>query len=181
MVLITVRLGAAAAGFADAVFLITVPVLFSLVSLLPLTLRAMRVPGRDVGGLGATGAAARRVRAAAVVPLELELVFDAVVSFRAAPSLVALAFCTMLVRTFVAAAVRPFPVPFKGDPGLAIWDLVGDVGLSRAARRVLDDVGDRTCPARIAVPSVAGFPRILFLGCSAFSILFSLSRINSSL
>jgi hypothetical protein len=155
IVLMTVLLGAAAAVALDAaVFLTTVPVLFSLVSLFSLTLRAMRVPGLDVAGLAAVVAAARRVRVAAVVPAELALVLEVVVSFRVAPWRVARAFSTMLDSTLVAAAARPVADDLSGEPGRAICDFTGDAGRS-LFNRELDEVGDRTCPGRMAEVSVA--------------------------
>jgi hypothetical protein len=88
---------------------------------------------------------ARRPLVAAVVPLELELIVDAVI-FRAAPLRVALAFSTMLERTLEAWTERDIPLLLSGDPGRAICDLLGDAGLSRI--RELDDVGESTCPGR---------------------------------
>lgn len=153
-----------------AVFLTTVVALPSLVSLLSLTLRAVRVAG--LGGGALAGAAPRRVFA--VVPAELELVFDVVVTLRVPPARVALAFSTMLESTLVAAAAeRVAPVAFKGEAGRAIWDFIGEAGRSRL-RRELDEVGDRICAGRTA-PVSGARPRAFFLGFSMFSFSFSLS------
>lgn len=99
-----------------AVFLTTVVALPSLVSLLLLILRAVRVAGRGGGALA--GAGARRVLA--VVAVELELGFDVVVTLRVPPARVALAFSTILESTLVAAADRVAPVVFKGEAGRAM-------------------------------------------------------------
>lgn len=93
---------AAAAGF-----LTTVPVLPSLVSLVPLARWPARVTGPGGGALDAAVAAGRRPFVAAVVPLEL--VSDVAVAFRVPPWRVALALSTMLERTLVTAADRLAP------------------------------------------------------------------------
>ena len=73
----------AAGGLPAPVFLTTVPVLASLVSLVPLALRPARVAGLDGGpAFGAAAGAALRPRVPAVVLVEAELTSDAVVSFR---------------------------------------------------------------------------------------------------
>lgn len=156
------------AGLAAAPRFTTVPVLPSLVSLLLLTLRAFLVAGRDAGARDAAGAAARLVRVAAVVPLELELAFEVAVTFRAAPARVALAFSTMLDKTLVAV-VRVGPEFFSGEAGRAMADLTGDAGRGRF-RRELDEVGDKICAGRTSAP---GLTRIRFLALSTKS--FSLS------
>lgn len=124
-----------------AVRLTTVPVLASLVSLLALTRRAVRVAGRDGGAR--VGAAGRLALVAAVVPFELELVLEAAVTFLATPARVALAFSTMLESMLVAAAERDAPMFLRGEAGRAICDLMGDAGRDRFSRE-FDEVGDKT-------------------------------------
>lgn len=90
-----------AAAFLTPACLRTVVALPSLVSLLSLTLRPVRVGGLLAVVLEA-GAARALALVGAVVAAELELAFEAVVTFLAPAFRVALAFSTMLVRTFVA-------------------------------------------------------------------------------
>lgn len=119
----------AGAAFVVAVFLTTVLVLASLVSLFALTRRPSRVAGREAGAFDAAGAAAaRRVPIGAVV-LELELAFDTVVTFLAPAARDDFALSTRFDNMFDGAAERAVAVLFKGDPGLAICDLAGDAGL----------------------------------------------------
>lgn len=164
---------AAVVVFEAAVFLTTVLVLPSLASLVALTRRPSRVAGLDGGALGAAGAAPRRVLVAGGgIPAELELVFDVVVTFLV-PAREDFAFSTMLESMFVAMAERLAPAPLRGDPGRAIWDFAGDAGRILLSRE-LDDVGDKTCAGRTGALSGC-WPRVFFLGCSIFSISFSLS------
>lgn len=165
----------AGAALAAAPRFTTVPVLASLVSLLPLTLRALRVAGRDVGARGFV-AATLLVRVAAVVLAELELVLEAAVTFLAAPARVAFAFSTMLDRTFPAAD-RVVEL-FNGEAGRAMPDLTGEAGRTRFARRELDEVGERICAGRTSAVAAA---RIRFLAFSACSNSFSLSPEMASL
>lgn len=165
MLLIIDFLGAAVVFLPAPVFLTTVEVLASLVSLLSLTLRPARVAGRDAGAI------VRRVLVAAVVPLELELALEAVVTFREAAARVAFAFSTILERTLVAAADLVIPEDFNGEVGRAICDLEGDAGRSLFIRE-LEEVGDKTCVGRMFPVSA---PRALFLTASPFSTSFSLS------
>lgn len=167
-------LAAAVAGL-EAVFLTTVLVLPSLASLPALIRRPVRVAGLEGGALGAGAAAARRVRVAgAGAPAELELAFDVAVTFLTpVAARDDLAFSTMLESKLVAAAERDTPVPLRGDPGLAICDFMGDTGRP-LFNRELDEVGDKTCPGRTGAPS-GTCARVLFLGCSMFSMSFSLS------
>ena len=73
----------AAGGLPAPVFLTTVPVLASLVSLVPLALRPARVAGLDGGAaLGAVVGAALRPLVPAVVLFEPELASEVAVSFR---------------------------------------------------------------------------------------------------
>lgn len=125
-------------------FLTTVPALASLVSLVFLGRRPARVAGRDAGALAVVAAPLRRTLEAAVVPVDVELVSEVVVTFLVPLARVALAFSTMLDKTFVAAAEREVPVAFSGEPGRAMYDFVGDAGRSRFARREFEDVGERT-------------------------------------
>lgn len=138
-----------AADLAAAVRFTTVPVLASLVSLLALIRRAVRVAGRE----GGARAGARLVLAGAVVPLELELVLDAAVTFLEVAARVALAFSTILERMFVATAVRA-PIPLRGEAGRAICDFAGDAGRGGITIRELDEVGDKICVGRTWAASV---------------------------
>ena len=169
----------AAVALVAAVRFTTVPVLASLVSLLPLALRAFLVAGREGG---ARGAGARLVLAAVVVPFELELVLEAAVTFLAVPALVAFAFSTMLESIFVAAAAeRAVPEFLRGEAGRAICDFVGDAGRVRFARREFDEVGDRTWAGRTWAASAAWAARTRFFAFSRCSISFSLSPEIASL
>lgn len=140
----------AVAGLPGPVFLTTVPVLTSLVSLMPLARRPVRVAGRDGGAaLGPGGAAMGFLPAGAVAaaaPLDAELASDAVVTLR--PDREAFALSTMLDSTLVTAAERLVPLDLSGEPGREIRVFVGDGGRSQLARRELDDVGDSTCAGR---------------------------------
>lgn len=138
-----------AADLAAAVRFTTVPVLASLVSLLALTRRAVRVAGRD----GGARAGARLVLVGAV-PLELELVLDAAVTFLVVAARVALAFSTMLERIFVATADRAAPIPLRGEAGRAICDFAGDAGRGGMTMREFEEVGDKICVGRTWPASV---------------------------
>lgn len=151
--------GAGAAALPAAprmpVFRITVDVLPSLDSLIPLTRRAVRVPITLAGGCAA--AAPFRPLAAAVPPAA-ELAVDDVVVFRVAAARVDRAFSTMLVRRLVAAAC------FTGDTGRAISDLTGEDGAAaRGFSREFEEVGDKTLVGSGRV-SAAGCPRSFFFG-----------------
>ena len=164
-----VRVTAVVAFFAALWFRITVPALPSLVSLVSLGRRPVRVAGRDAGALEPVAVAGRRIFAAVVVPLDAELASEVVVTFLVPLVREALAFSTMLERTLVAAA-RDAAVDFKGEPGRGICGFVGDAGRSRFPRREFDEVGDSTWAGRTRPVSVLG----LFLP-SKFSTSFSLS------
>lgn len=146
------------AGFVDlgaAFLLITVVVLASLISLVTLSRRPMRVAGLEVGALEAAEAGARRVLLVAVVPVVVVLVVDVVVTFLDPVARADFAFSTKLESIFVAVAVRVGAALLRGEAGLAICDLAGDAGRSRLAlRRELEDVGDRICAGRIGGPSL---------------------------
>ena len=177
IVLITVLLAVAAGAALLAVvvvrFLTTVDVLPSLDSLTPLTLRAVRVAAVRVAGAAGAALAPLLVLVAVVMPVVLEpldeLAVDALVALRCVvPVRVARAFSTMLLSMLVALAV------FVGETGRAIMDLAGDGGArSRGIARVLDDVGESTCPG-LREGSVAAGPRAFFLGFSMWSTMFSL-------
>lgn len=143
IVLITVDLVFDGAVLVPLAFLTTVPALASLVSLVPLTRRPARVAGRDAGTLDIVVAAGRFGFAAVVVAFDAELVSEVVVTFLVPRLRVAFAFSTMLDNTLVAAAERDAPADFKGEPGRAICDLVGEAGRSRFTIREFEDVGDR--------------------------------------
>lgn len=165
-----------------AVFLTTVPVLPSLVSLCRLTRRPVRVAGLVAGARDAVGVAApRRVFAGAGLPAELPLVFDVVVTFLEPAALDDLAFSTKLDSIFVAAAARPAPPIFRGDAGLAIPDLAGEAGRSRFMSRELEDVGDKICAGRTGALSWPWSTRMRFFWPSPASISFSLSAEIASL
>lgn len=164
------------AALPAAVRLTTVPVLASLVSLLALIRRAVLVAGRDGGAR--VGAAMRFVFVAVDVPLELELVLEAAVTFLA--TRVALAFSTMLESIRVAVAERDGPEFFSGEAGRAICDLTGDAGRDRFASREFEEVGDKTV-GRTCALSVARAARIRFFAFSIFSKSFSLSPEIASL
>ncbi len=174
-VLLAVVAGAALLAVVVVRFLTTVDVLPSLDSLTPLTLRAVRVVAVRVAGAAGAAVAPLLVLVAVAVPLVPEpleeLAVDALVAFRCVvPVRVARAFSTMLLSILVALAV------FVGETGRAIMDLAGDGGArSRGIARVLDDVGESTCPG-LREGSVAVGPRALFLGLSMRSTMFSLSR-----
>ena len=87
MVPIVVIFFVAGAVLPAPAFLTTVPVLASLVSLVPLARRPARVPGLDGGPLdAAAGAATGRLPfIPVVVVVELELASDAVVAFLVPP------------------------------------------------------------------------------------------------
>lgn len=160
-------------------FLITVPLLDSLDSLLAMDLRVVRVPGREVGALEVVlvaGTAFLFLVAAVVLLVDIELVVEFVVILRPAPApaRVAFAFSTMLDSIPEAVAGR-----FSGEAGLAIPDLVGDGG--RFAIRELEDVGDKICPDRACDTSVVVAARALFLAVSVCSTSFSLSPEIASL
>lgn len=163
-------------------FLTTVPVLPSLVSLVPLARWPARVTGLFAGGgaFEVVVVAGRRPLAAAVGPLQLELASEAAVTLRVAPWRVAFAFSTMLERTLVMAADRLSPCDFNGDPGRAMCDLVGDAGRSRVASREFDEVGERTWMGRVDAASATWCPRA-FRSPLKFSISFSLSPATSPL
>jgi hypothetical protein len=158
-------------------FLITVPLLDSLDSLLAIDLRVVRVPGREVGALEVVVAGnAFLFLVAAVLLVDIELVVEFVVILRPAPApaRVAFAFSTMLDSIPEAVAGR-----FSGEAGRAIPDLVGDGG--RFAIRELEDVGDKICPDRACDTSVVVAARALFLAVSVCSTSFSLSPEMASL
>ena len=154
MLLITVFLVVVLVVLAAGPFRTTVDALPSLVSLLALMRRPVRVAGLDGGAFAAAGPV-RLVRVDAAGPEEVELVFEVVVTFRLTAARDALAFSTMLESTFVAATERDGPVPLSGEPGRAIWDFAGDAGRSLFARRELEDVGDNTCPGLTKATSAA--------------------------
>ena len=113
-------------------FLTTVDVLPSLDSLTPLTLRVVRVGGREGG---AAGCPMVRVGFDAVVVVALKelAVVEAVVLARVR------AFPTMLLIMLVAVAI------LVGETGRAMLDLTGDAcGRSRGAIRELEEAGERT-------------------------------------
>lgn len=165
-----VRVVAGAAFLAALGFRTTVPALPSLVSLVSLRRRPVRVAGREAGTLDPVAVAGRRVFAAAVAPFDVELASEVVVTFLVPLVRVALALSTMLDRTLVAAA-REAVVDFKGDPGRGICGFVGDAGRSRFPMRELDEVGDNTWFGLTRPVSA----RALFFAPSKFSISFSLS------
>jgi hypothetical protein len=131
-----------------APFLITVPELASLDSLLAIDLRPVRVAGREAGPREAVLPGACLFLVAAVLPVVLELVVEVVVNFREAPAREALAFSTMLESIFEAVVVREDVEFFNGEAGRAILDFVGDAGRDWFAIRELDEVGDKICPGR---------------------------------
>lgn len=165
------------AALPAAARLTTVPVLASLVSLLALIRRAVLVAGRDGGAR--VGAATRLVLVAVLVPLELELVLEAAVTFLA--TRVALAFSTMLESILVAVAERDEPAFLSGEAGRAICDLTGDAGRDRFASREFEEVGDKTWVGRTCALSLARAARIRFFAFSIFSKSFSLSPEIASL
>jgi len=119
-------------------FRITVEVLPSLDSLMPLTRRVVRVAAVRTGG-GPAPAPLRPL--AAVVAPTVELAVEDVVVLRVAAARVDRAFSTMFVKRLVAAAC------FAGDTGRAMSDLAGEAGTavrSRGLRREFDDAGERT-------------------------------------
>lgn len=137
-------LAALDAGLVAVVFLTTVAVLPSEASEVALTFLRPRVEAA-VGGR--EGAAAWRVRVAAVPApapaLVFELAVDEVVAFLVpAVGRVALALSTMLERRLEEALGGPL----TGDAGRLNVVLAGDAGRSRGTIRVFDDVGERICP-----------------------------------
>lgn len=148
--------GCAPGGAVMGRFRITVDVLPSLDSLVPLALRAVRVAGRDEvvdcweeeGGAGCMPAVtvAPRLRAAAVAVLAVVVV--AVVVLRAAPVVTVVveavglwterAPSTILLRMLVARTARP-----GVTTGRAMPDRPG-VATVRGATRELEVVGERT-------------------------------------
>ncbi len=200
---------------ADAVdfFVTTVPVLASLLGSLAVVLafRLPRVAAAAVAGLlpgllpvglpeeeeAAAAAAVFLVRAAAVDDVELELVEDAAVTFRAVVLVLVLVLVLVVVVVVVVAVVAvvaaprvPFafstmfdsrfglaPGPLTGDAGRANTGFAGEAGRSRAGTmRAFEEVGDRTWPGWADGGSTVGTPRILFLGCST-APWFSLSAL----
>lgn len=162
----------------------TVAVLPSLDSLVPLALRAVRVAGREVGCVAvadggggwkaAVVVAPRLRRAAAVVEEEVVVVVVALVVLevmvlRAAVDVVGgrvvdRAPSTILLRMLVASTARP-----GVTAGRAMPDLPG-VAAVRGAIRELEVVGDRTW-AGLRETSVAWWARIFFWGvCTSFSL-----------
>lgn len=135
----------AGAPLAGAPFLITVPLLVSLDSLLAIDLRPVRVAGRETGGREVAFAGAFLFLTTAAL-LEVELIFEDVVTLRVMPPREAFAFSTMLESIFAAAAERDCEGFFNGEAGRAIPDLIGDTG--RFAIREFDEVGERTCAGR---------------------------------
>lgn len=131
-----------------APFLITVPELASLDSLLAIDLRPVRVAGREAGPREAVLPGACLFLVAAVLPAVLELVVDVVVNFREAPAREALALSTMFESIFEAVVVREDVEFFNGEAGRAMLDFVGDAGRDWFAIRELDEVGDKICPGR---------------------------------
>lgn len=168
-----VRVTAGAAFLDVGGFLTTVPALASLVSLVSLGRRPVRVTGRETGALEAVAVAGRRVFVAVV---DAELASEVVVTFLAPLVRVALAFSTMLERTLVAAA-REAAADFNGEPGRGICGFAGDTGRSRFARRELDEVGDRIWFGLTRPVSALA----LFLAPSPISTSFSLSPATSLL
>ena len=165
---------------------ITVAVLPSLDSLVPLALRAVRVAGRE-GGCAAVAAdgwgwwkaavvVAPRLRRAAAVEVEevvvvvvVALVVLEVMVLRAAVDVVGArvvdrAPSTILLRMLVACTARP-----GVTAGRAMPDLPG-VAAVRGAIRELEVVGDRTW-AGLRETSAAWWARIFFWGvCTSFSL-----------
>lgn len=132
--------------FAGPPFLITVPLLASLVSLLAIDLRPVRVAGRETGGRE-VGFAGPFLFLTTAVLLECVLTFEDVVTFRAMPPREAFAFSTILESMFAAAAERDCEGFFNGEAGRAMPDLIGETG--RFVIREFDEVGERTSAGRI--------------------------------
>jgi hypothetical protein len=136
----------AEAFFAGPPLLITVPLLASLVSLLAIDLRPVRVAGRDIGGREVAFVGPFLFLTAAVL-LEFVLMFEDVVTFRVMPPREAFAFSTMLESIFAAAAERDCEGFFIGEAGRAMPDLIGETG--RFVILEFDEVGERTSAGRI--------------------------------
>lgn len=168
----------AGAPLATEAFLITVPLLVSLDSLLAIDLRPVRVAGRETGGREVAFAGTFLFFATATL-LEFVLIVEDVVTLRATPPREAFAFSTMLVSIFAAAAERDCEGFFNGEAGRAMPDLIGDTG--RFAIREFDEVGDNTCAGRIRDTSPFGIPLTFFFAFSLCSISFSLSPEIASL
>lgn len=164
----------AGAPLAAEAFLITVPLLVSLDSLLAIDLR----PVRETGGREVLFASTFLFFATAAL-LEFVLIAEDVVTLRATPPREAFAFSTMLVSIFAAAAERDCEGFFNGEAGRAMPDLIGDTG--RFAIREFDEVGDKTCAGRIRDTSPFGIPLTFFFAFSLCSISFSLSPEIASL
>ena len=175
MLLITDFLFVAVLAFGCAAFLTTVDALPSLVSLWLLSLRPVRVAGRE--GCCLVAPPPRRVFAVVAVVPARAFAVEEFVAFLGLPERAALAFSTMLESTLVALAADPVPVDFNGDPGRLRCDLAGDAALSRFTSREFDEVGERTCAGRTG-PLSPTPPRGRFLGPS-FSTSFSLSPVIS--
>jgi hypothetical protein len=203
MVPITVRLAAAVCdddggGFGCAPggavigrFRITVEVLPSLDSLVPLALRAIRVAGLDEDcGWGLTAAvtvAPRFLPDAVIVVVVVVVVLvpavvvvdvveavilraDAVTPVAVAGRVVDRAPSTILLRMLLASAARPGVTAGRARPDLA------GVPIVRGAIRELDVVGDRTWPGLRAMDDTV-LARIFFWGVKTS---FSLSPPESS-
>ncbi len=158
---------------------ITVAVLPSLDSLVPLARRAVRVAGREIGWVGAGAGwgwwkaavvVAPRLRRAAAVEVEdavvvvvvvmvVALVVLEVMVLRAAVAVVGRVVdrppSTILLRMLVASTARP-----GVTAGRAMPDLPG-VAAVRGTIRELEVVGDRTC-AGLRETSAACWARIFF-------------------
>lgn len=136
--------------------IIVVEVLSSLVSLAPLALRAVRVPGLDAdeGGLPAVETVAPRLRLAAaaaaaaavdaeadedVVPVPVSVLRGDDVVAAVGGRVVGRAPSTILLRMLVAATALP-----GVGAGRAMPDLAG-VATVRGATLEFEVVGDRTC------------------------------------
>jgi hypothetical protein len=174
IVLMTVRfvagVGFAAAAAAFVVFLITVPVLASLDSLVWLTfLRPRVVAVVDVEDTDSEAPAGFLPR---VVP-ETGVGVGPFRDVAVAPRL-ALAFSTMLDNRFEDLE----PGPLMGDAGRPIMDLEGDGGRSwpRGTTRALVEAGDRIWPGCSRTDSAAVWS--FFLGLPIGSTEFSLSSVS---
>jgi hypothetical protein len=181
-VLIIVRLaavGCGAGGFGCAPggavmgrFLTTVEVLPSLDSLMPLTLRAIRVAGLD-GGFAAAVTVAPLFLPSEVVPVVVAALVAGPLGAAEVIVLRAVAVVgrvvdrvpsTILLSMFVATTALP-----GVTTGRAMPDLPG-VATLRGAIRELEVVGDNTCAGLRAI-SVPGLARTFFWGvCISFSL-----------